>query len=323
MKFKYMDILVFVEMRGGKVRPAGFEAISGARKLADVAGGKLTALLIGKSLDGLTGEIEKYGADRILLAEHPLLEGYTPEGYREALVAAVEESGAKIIVMTATTMGRDIAPVVTAKLDAALLPDCTSLEYKEGRLSVVRPVYAGKLIMNLAATSWPVVLSLRPKAFLATEREGVTAEVSRLEVDLEGKIRAQLLETRAEAGDKLDVTEADIVVAGGRGMKSAENFKLIEDLSSRLRGAVGASRAVVDADWRPHSEQVGQTGKVVSPSLYIAVGISGAIQHLAGMNSSKVIVAVNKDPEAPIFKSADYGIVGDAMEVLPAMIEAV
>ncbi len=318
-----MDILVFMETRGGAIRPAGLEAISGARKLADVTGGKLTALLIGKDIEGLTNEVEKYGPDRIFLAEHSELEGYSPEGYREAILAAVEESEAKIVIMTATAMGRDVAPVVAAKLDAALLPDCTALEYNEGRLSVTRPVYAGKLNMSIAAAAWPVVLSFRPKAFLATERDGVGAEVSHLSVNLDGKIRARLIETRAEAGDKLDVTEADIVVSGGRGMKSAENFKLIEDLAAKLGAAVGASRAVVDADWRPHSEQVGQTGKVVSPTLYIAVGISGAIQHMAGMNSSKVIVAVNKDNEAPIFKSADYGIVGDAMEVLPAMIEAV
>jgi electron transfer flavoprotein alpha subunit len=177
--------------------------------------------------------------------------------------------------------------------------------------------------MTFAATGLPVVLSLRPKAFTATPREGMTAQVTSLRIDLAGKILSTLKETRAESGGKLDVTEADAVVAGGRGMKANENFKLIEDLAATLRGAVGASRAVVDAGWRPHSEQVGQTGKVVSPTLYIAAGISGAIQHLAGMRSSKVIVAINKDPEAPIFKSADYGIIGDAMEVLPALNEAI
>ncbi len=318
-----MDILVYVEIRGGKIRSAGFEAVSGARKLADVSGGKVTALLVGTDLEDLAGDVERYGADNILLAENPDLEGYTPEGHREAVLAGVERCGAKLVVMSATALGRDLAPTVAAKLDAALLPDCTGVEFVEGRLTAARPVYGGKCILTVAVNALPVVLSLRPKVFLATEREGGSAEVSRLDLDLEGKIRARLVETRAEAGERLDVTEADIIVTGGRGMKAKENFKLIEDLADALGGAVGASRAVVDAEWRPHSEQVGQTGKVVSPTLYIAAGISGAIQHLAGMRSSKVIVAVNKDTEAPIFKSADYGIVGDAMEVLPAMIQAV
>ncbi|MDP8239236.1 MAG: electron transfer flavoprotein subunit alpha/FixB family protein [Candidatus Hatepunaea meridiana] len=318
-----MDILVYVETRDNQIKPAGLEAISGARKLADVGGGKLTALLIGTSLSELTGEVEKYGVDRILLAEYPEFAGYTPEGYREAIIAAVEETDAKVVVMTATSLGRDLAPVAAAKLDASLLPDCTSIEYIEGKISVTRPVYAGKCIITLTANSSPLVLSLRPKAFLVSERNGKEAEVSKLDVSLEGKIRARLVETRSEAGGKLDVTEADIIVAGGRGMKAKENFKLIEDLADELGGAVGASRAVVDNDWRPHSEQVGQTGKVVAPTLYIAAGISGAIQHLAGMRSSKVIVAINKDADATVFKSADYGIVGDAMEVLPALLEAV
>ena len=318
-----MDILVYVEIRGGKIRPAGFEAISGARKLADVAGGKLNVLLIGGSVEDLVPEAGKYGGDQVLFVEHPDLEGYTPDGYKEAVCAAVESTGSKIVVMTATALGRDLAPVVAAKLDVALMPDCTAIEYSEGRINVTRPVYAGRCIMTLTSNSLPLVLSLRPKAFLATERNGNEFEVNRLDVSIEGKIKAKLLETRVQAGGKLDVTEADVIVAGGRGMKSAENFKLIEDLAEALRGAVGASRAVVDSEWRPHSEQVGQTGKVVGPTLYIAAGISGAIQHLAGMLSSKVIVAVNKDSEAPIFKYADYGIIGDAMEVLPALTEGV
>jgi electron transfer flavoprotein alpha subunit len=315
-----MDILVYLEKRGNNLRTAGLEAVSAARKLADVSGGKLIALLLGTNLDSFTGDIEKYGADQILLAENQDLEGYTPDGHRTAIIAAMEETGAKLVLMAATALGRDLAPAVAAKLNAALLPDCISIDQIEGRLTVTRPVYAGRCIMTLAANSWPAIVSLRPKAFLAVKREGGKAEITKLDVQL--NIKSKLIETRFEAGGKLDVTEADVIVAGGRGVKSAENFKLIEDLSSMLNGAVGASRPVVDSEWRPHSEQIGQTGKVVGPTLYIAVGISGAIQHLAGMRSSKVIVAINKDPDAPIFKSADYGIVGDAMEVLPALIEA-
>lgn len=318
-----MDLLVFVESRNGKVRTAGLEAVTYARKLADMIGGKLNALLVGSSLDGLAEKIEKFGPDRLYLAENPDLEGYTPDGYREAVIAAMNETGAKCLVLSATVLGRDLAPIIAANLDAALLPDCTGVEYVEGCLTVTRPVYAGRCIMTFSATAWPVVLSLRPKAFLAKEREGIATERISLDVNLEGKIKARLLETKEEAGEKLDVSEADIVVAGGRGMKSEENFKVIEELADALGGAVGTSRATVDAGWRPHSEQVGQTGKVVNPTLYIAAGISGAIQHLAGMRTSKIIVAVNKDPDAPIFKSADYGIVGDALEVLPALTQAI
>ena len=318
-----MNILVYIETRGGKVKPAGFEALSGARKLADLTGGELSALLVGDAVESLSSDLEKYGPDHILLAEHSEFAGYSPEGYREAVLSAFAECAPKIVIMTATSLGRDLAPTVAARLEAAFLPDCISMEYSEGRLTVNRPVYAGRCIMTLAATGWPVVMTLRPKAFLPVERDGVSVDVKKLDFNLDGKIRARLTEIMGAGTERLDVTEADIIVAGGRGMKEAENFKLIEDLASELGAAVGASRAVVDSEWRPHSEQIGQTGKVVSPTLYFAVGISGAIQHLAGMTSSKTIVAINKDSEAAIFKTADYGIVGDAMEVLPALTEAV
>lgn len=318
-----MNILTYIESRGGKIRQVGLEALSLSRELADSSGGKCFALLIGSSVEGLGGELRKYGIDKLIVAEHPELDGYSPEGYREAVLAAVAETGAEVVVLAATAMGRDLAPTVAARWDAALLPDCVVASYGDGKLSVTRSVYAGRCMMELTATSMPVVLSIRPKAFAVKERAENAVEISKVTVNLDGKIRAKLLETRVEASGKMDVAEADVIVAGGRGMKEAENFKLIEDLAKILGGAVGASRAVVDNEWRPHSEQVGQTGKVVSPTLYIAAGISGAIQHMAGMRTSKVIVAINKDPEAPIFKSADYGIVGDAMEVLPALINAV
>ena len=318
-----MNILVFIEIREGKVRSSGLEALTAARKLADIAGGSVTGLLVGQALSGHVDQLSKYGVDRVLLAEHPDLSSYSPEGYREAVVSAAAVMDAKVIVMTSTSLGRDLAPMVAARLDAAFLPDCVAVDYSEGRMTVSRPVYAGKCTMTLTATAWPVVLSLRLKAFPAATREGKTPEVTPLTVDLEGKLKTRCIETRPESGGRLDVTEADVIVAGGRGMKAPENFQMIEDLAAVLHGAVGASRAVVDAGWRSHSEQVGQTGKVVSPTLYFACGISGAIQHLAGMRSSKVIVAINKDPEAPIFKNADYGIVGDAMEVLPILTAAI
>ncbi|MFH0766044.1 MAG: electron transfer flavoprotein subunit alpha/FixB family protein [Calditrichota bacterium] len=318
-----MSFLVFIESRNGKVRGAGIEALSAACKLADRITGEVNALLIGRGVSDLIPQVESFGADRILLADYPELEHYSPEGWREAILTAVKQHGASIVVMTSTILGRDLAPMIAARLEAAFLPDCTALEYTEGRIIVRRPVYAGRCIMTLAATGTPVVISLRPKAFPAVPRDDSKPVVEKLELDLTGKIRARAVETIFESGGKLEVTEADVIVAGGRGLKSEENFKLLEDLASPLNAAVGVSRAVVDAGWRPHSEQIGQTGKVVSPTLYIAAGISGAIQHLAGMRTSKVIVAINKDPEAPIFKSADYGIVGDAMEILPVLTQRI
>lgn len=317
-----MNILTYIESRNGKIRPAGLEAASLGRKLADLTGGKLFALLIASGMDEAE-KLKNYGVDNILIADHRELQDYSPEGYREAVVNAVQENDIKVVILTATAMGRDLAPTVAGNLDCGLLPDCISADYTEGRISVTRPVYAGRVIAEFSAAALPVVVSIRPKAFLIKEREGASAEISKLELDLDDKIRAKLIETTGGDSGKLDVAEADVIVAGGRGMREKDNFGLIEELATLLNGAVGASRAVVDTDWRPHSEQIGQTGKVVSATLYFAVGISGAIQHLAGMRTSKVIVAVNKDSEAPIFKSADYGIVGDAMEVLPAITKAI
>lgn len=317
-----MNALVYVEARGGRVHRAGLEALSCARRLVGGTGG-VTALLIGTEPEA-GADTGKYGADLVLVANHPELAAYSPEGYLEAVREAVVRTGAELVVMSATSLGRDLAPMAAAALDGAFLPDCTEVSVENGRTVVTRPVFGGRLMMTFAPTGSPVVLSLRPKAFPVEVWEGApAAKVEMLAVEIEGKIKSRLVETRAEAAGKLDVTEADIVVSGGRGMKDAANFALLEELAAVLGGAVGASRAVVDAGWRPHGEQVGQTGKVVSPTLYIACGISGAIQHVAGMRSSKVIVAVNKDPEAPIFKIADYGIVGDALEVVPALTRAV
>lgn len=318
-----MQILTYIETRQGKVRSVGLEALSCARKLADKAGGKLTALIIAPNSAELAQEVAPYGPDLILTVNSDDLATYTPEGYREAILAAAMQANANVIVMSATIMGRDLAPAVAARLEAGILPDCISVEYDEGKITATRPVYAGRCIMTLAAVMYPVVISLRPKAFLATVRNGSHCNTQSLEVDLNGKICAVPVETKFESSGQMEVTEADVIVAGGRGMKEAENFKLIEELAVALNGAVGASRAVVDSGWRSHGEQIGQTGKVVNPTLYIAAGISGAIQHLAGMRTSKVIVAINKDPDAPIFKVADYGIVGDAMEILPILTDKI
>jgi len=317
-----MEVLSFVEIRAGKIRPAGYEALTVGRRLADATGGKLTALATGIELSQHTDTIAQYGPDLILLTENKSLENYTPEGYREAVIIGVKESAAELVIMSGTAMGRDLAPIIAAKLDSSLLPDVTDISVVDNRLQAVRPVYGGRCQMTIAAEGNAVV-SLRPKAFPAQESESKQPECRLININLDGIIKSKFVELVAEQGEKLDVTEADVIVSGGRGLKGPENFELIEELAAVLKGSVGASRAVVDLNWRPHSEQVGQTGKVVSPTLYIAVGISGAIQHLAGMRTSKVIVAINKDPDAPIFKIADYGIVGDALKVVPELTRAI
>ena len=317
-----MEVLSFIEIRAGKIRPVGFESLTVGRRIADETGGKLTALAMGFDLSQHTESIEQYGPDFILLIENDILENYTPEGYREAVIAGVKESAAELVIMGRTAMGRDLAPIIAARLDSTLLPDVTEISFVDNRLQAVRPVYGGRCLMTIAAQGNTVV-SLRPKAFPPAETGSKQPVCKNIEIDLSGKIKSKFVEMVAEKGEKVDVTEADVIVSGGRGLKEPGNFHIVEELAAVLKAAVGASRAVVDLGWRPHSEQVGQTGKVVSPTLYIAVGISGAIQHLAGMRTSKVIVAINKDRDAPIFKIADYGIVGDAFKVIPELTRAI
>ena len=315
-----MDILVLIESRFGKVRGASLECLSAARKLADTAGGRVTAV-IPSSADCAT-ELAPYGADVIFTATYPALDNYSPDNYRAVIMAAVAKAKPHLVMMASTTLGRDIGALTAVDLNAAYLPDCILVEIKQGELFATRPVYGGRCLMNLATAEWPAVVTTRPKAFTSVYRDSNSAEIVPLEVTLPTE-KSKNIETRSESGGKMDVTEADVIVGGGRGMKGAENFGLLEQLADALHGTVGVTRAVVDAGWRPHAEQVGQTGKVVAPTLYIAAGISGAIQHLAGMRTSKVIVAINKDKDAPIFKIADYGIVGDALEIIPVLTEAI
>lgn len=316
-----MEILSFIEVRAGKIRPAGLEALTVGRRLADDTGGKLTAIAVGNKLRNIEN-IEKYGPDLILLAEDDSFENYSPEGYREAILAGVKEVNAELVIIGGSAMGRDLAPMISARLDLPFLPEVTKIDYVNDKVQAVRPTYGGRCIMTLAVAG-KAVIGIRSKAFPAIETGSKQPECKSLDIVLDNKIKSQFVEMVSEKDEKLDVTEADVIVSGGRGLKEADNFALIEELAAILKGAVGASRAVVDLGWRPHSEQVGQTGKVVSPTLYIAVGISGAIQHLAGMRTSKVIVAINKDRDAPIFKIADYGIVGDALVVIPALTKAI
>ncbi|MFH1861840.1 MAG: electron transfer flavoprotein subunit alpha/FixB family protein [bacterium] len=318
-----MNVLVFIEQRGGEFRKAAIEALCEGRRLAE--GGQVTAVVIGDNADSMAMDLQGYGPNRILTVNHPQLESYSTEGYTKVLATAIQQEQPDAILMAATAMGKDLAPRLAARLGVSVLSDVTKLTWADGKLEAVRPIYAGKLLQTLRSKTQPSIATTRPKAFLPTPPDASkSAEIVPLHVEIiDGEVRAKVMQILSEAEGMIELTEADFVVSGGRGMKGAENFKLLEDLANVLGAAIGASRAAVDSGWRSHGDQVGQTGKVVAPTLYIACGISGAIQHLAGMTSSKVIVAINKDPDAPIFKIADYGIVGDVFEIVPALTAAI
>ena len=313
-------ILVYCELKDGKVRKPSAEALSEARRLADEGSLALGALFVGASCQGAE-DAAQYGADHILTVEGPSLAAYSSDGYAQAIADAVKAKGASILMAAATSVGKDVAPRVAARLGAGYSADVTGLSLEGGKLKSLRPVYAGKAFATYEFHSEIQVATTRPNVFTVS----ICPKAGALEAlpAPAGGFLAVVKEIVAKGGGKVDISEANIIVAGGRGMKDGANFQLLEDLAEALGGVVGASRAAVDAGWNiPHSMQVGQTGKVVSPTLYIACGISGAIQHVAGMSGSKVIVAINKDPEAPIFKLATYGIVGDLFEVVPELTKA-
>jgi len=310
-----MKALVFAEQREGALRKIAFENLSLAKKL----GLDFDTVAIGGAIENLEQELGQYGAGNVLHYKDDKVANYTPDGYAAILAEAMEKQGADVLIMGATAMGKDLGPRVAARLNAAMATDCTQVELEGDNFKIMRPMYAGKVQATIRLTSAKKVITVRPNVYSAVENSSSPSVSEEAVSDTDFKTVVTEIKTGSKG--KLDVTEADIVVSGGRGLKDPENWHLIEELAGLLGAAHGASRAAVDAGWRPHDEQVGQTGKTVSPSLYIAVGISGAIQHLAGMSSSKYIVAINKDPEAPIFKVADYGIVGDLFEVVPKMIE--
>lgn len=313
-------ILVFCELKDGKVRKPSLEALSEGRRLADASGKKLGALFVGASAAG-SAEAAQYGADAILTCEAASLASYSSDAFAAVIADAVKAKGATVLLGAASAMGKDVLPRVAARLQAGYASDVTGLAMADGKLQAERPVYAGKAVATTTFSSAVQIASTRPNVFPAAEKTAAGA-VEALAAPA-ADFKAVVKEILAKAGGKVDLTEANVIVAGGRGLKEGANFKLLEDLADALGGVVGASRAAVDAGWGlSHSIQVGQTGKVVSPTLYIAVGISGAIQHLAGMTSSKVIVAINKDPEAPIFKVANYGLVGDLFEIVPELTKA-
>jgi electron transfer flavoprotein alpha subunit len=317
-------VLIIAETREGTIRSVTAEAASAGRRLADELGAPCHAVLVGGGIAAGAGELGAYGVETVYVAEHDGLSAYNGETWLRAIQQAVEACDPAVVVMVATSIGRDLAPRVAASLGAGYAAACTEIGLAEGALIATRPVYAGKAVQEMRVTTPVAVASLRPKNFAVDAERGGTPSVESIDVSWAGEApRMQAEPIEAAAGASIDLTEADRIVSGGRGMGGPENWDSLERLAAALGAELGASRAVVDAGWRPHSEQVGQTGKTVTPELYVACGISGAMQHLAGMSRSKVIVAVNKDAEAPIFAVADYGIVGDVKEVLPALAEEV
>jgi electron transfer flavoprotein alpha subunit len=316
-------ILVYMECRDGKIKKSSLETLSEAKRKGDEMGMEATAVLVGHAVAGLAPEAFRYGASKVYILENTLLSHYSPSGYTQALVSLVKEIKPEIILFAATSMGRDLSPRLAAKLGVSLAADCIQVNARDGKLEVKRPIFAGKAFASFTFDTSPQMASLRPNVFPLIESAENQGETVKKEVSIpEDQVKDKVVETVKAEGAELDVTEADIVVTGGRGMKGPENFDMLRELIAILpHSALGASRSAVDAEWIDHQHQVGQTGKTVSPSLYMAFGVSGAIQHLAGMSSSKYIVAVNKDPEAPIFKVADFGIVGDLFQVIPPLKE--
>jgi len=315
-----MKFLVFVEQREGKIRKASLEALSLARKLS---GGPVAAVLPGKGVAALAKDLGRYGAGVVYIADRDDLALYSSKGYVGALDAAAGKENPDAVLIAATAMGKDVAPRFAARRDSGVLADVMDLRVEGGRLVASRPVYSGKARAEVdCGASKLQIATTRPNVFPAEAQEAGEPRVETLDLPAV-QPRAKVLRVETSESKELDVSEADVIVSGGRGIKGPENWPMIRDLQQALGAALGASRAVVDAGWIDHQHQVGQTGKVVSPTLYVACGISGAIQHLAGMGTSKVIVALNKDPEAPIFKVATYGAVGDIFQLVPELAKAV
>ena len=313
-------ILAILEQREGLLKKVSFEAASTASKLAKELNLEVEAVVAGSDVNNLN-EISKYGISKVVHLKNSEFANYTSSGYTEAISNYAKESNAVCLIVGNTSLGNDLAPRLAVKLNSGCIMDCVNIQVESGDVVATRPIYAGKAFVKVKLSSDVKVFTIRPNVFKAELSDSGSASVETKEIT-NPNLKAKVVSFKKSEG-KLDVAEADIIVSGGRGMKGPENFNLIESLADSLGAAVGASRAVVDAGWRPHREQVGQTGKTVSPSLYVACGISGAIQHLAGMSTSKYIVAINKDKDAPIFSVADYGIAGDLFEILPVLTEEI
>ncbi|HEX6965576.1 MAG TPA: electron transfer flavoprotein subunit alpha/FixB family protein [Gemmatimonadaceae bacterium] len=318
-------VFAFAETRNGELRRVALEAVTAARTLADAIGGQVEAMLVGAP--GVASHARKlgaYGADVVIVVEDPAFERYNAEATAAVAAERIKAGSDRAVIFSASAQGRDLAPRVAAKLHVPLAADVTAFTLEGDAIVVTHPTYTGKVIATASLTANPAVLSVRPKSITPKENPRTPRVEQMAPVGNPGASRVVVKELIQGNTAKLDLGEAPVIVSGGRGLKAPENFAMVEELAEAFgNAAVGATRAVTDEGWRPHQDQIGQTGRLVSPDLYVAVGISGAIQHLAGMRTSKTIVAINKDREAPIFKIADYGIVGDAFEIVPALTKAV
>ncbi len=312
-------VLAIAEQVEGVFRKVTYEALSEGRRIADHLGSELTALVLGADVENISKELKPYGPDRIVVADSPALVEFLTDAYTNVIYDFIHQETPEVIILGASTQGKDVSARLSARLNAPLAMDCVAIRFEDNRLIASRYMYGGKILADVELDGTPKILAFRPNALDITNADGA-GTLQNFDVDT-GTTALQFIDKRLDT-DKKEITEADTVVSGGRGM-GGPDFSVIEALAELLDGAVGASRSAVDEGWRPSSDQVGQTGKVVSPNLYIACGISGAIQHFAGMSSSKVVVAINKDPEAPIFAKADYGIEGDLFEIVPLVTEEI
>ena len=319
------NVFAFAETRNGELRKIALEAVTAARAIADSTGGQVNAFIAGApGIASRAEQLARYGADTVIVAEHAAFDKYNPEAIAAIVADKVRVGGYRVVIFPNSALGSDLAPRVAAKLGVGLVTDVTEIKLQGDAVIVMHPVNIGKVLATVKIASNPALVAIRANMFTPTEKPHA-GTVERAEpVGDPSASRVVVKEVKMGAGTKLDLGEAPVIVSGGRGLKGPENFHLIEELAAAFgNAAVGATRVVTDEGWRPHSDQIGQTGRLVSPQLYVAVGISGAIQHLAGMRTSKTIVAINKDKEAPIFKVADYGIVGDLFEIVPALTAAV
>jgi len=319
-------VMIIAEQRDGEIRKISYELVSEGRRLADNLGQELTALVLGSNIKDKAAKLGHYGANKVLVADDARLGQYTTDAYVSVIAEVVKAVEPAILLVGASAQGKDMGARLSARLGVGFAQDCTQFSIEDGKLVAIRPIYAGKAYAKVTFNdNLPSMAAARPNVMAVNEPdESKSAEIADASFSLDdGAIKTKIVEVLKDESGKIDLTEADKIVSGGRGMKGPEGYGILEELADVIGATVGASRSAVDAGWRPHADQVGQTGKVVSPTLYIACGISGAIQHLAGMATSKVIVAINKDPEAPIFQKSDYGVVDDLFSVVPSLKEAV
>ena len=312
-------VFAITEQRDGELRKVSLEAVSEGRRVADGFGTDLTAVVLGTGVEGLAEELKKYGPDKIWAVDDPALADYTTDAYTNILSDLIRSADPAVIIIGASAQGKDLAGRLSARLDAGVAMDCIAIKLDNGSLTYTRPMFGGKIIADVEIEGAPQIVAIRPNVMDITEASK-DSSIDKPAVQV-GEVKTTIVEKTMDTVDKVELTEADIIVSGGRG--TGGDYAAIEALAGELGAAVGASRSAVDEGWRPHSDQVGQTGKTVSPTLYVACGISGAIQHLAGMSTSKYIIAINKDEEAPIFSKTDFGIAGDLFEVVPAITEEI